>query len=98
MFVKLELLLNWENWVMKVWSKGRQHAVEQGSLEGFTAVEEREQWKSLSYVKTQMNICFGTLFISQKWLTNNWQMKCGVEMEILLLLGLTISSNFSKIE
>lgn len=65
-------------------------------LEENTAVEEKEGRSTLNYVTNPMKMYFGTLTILQRVLTNNWQLGCGVILETLTLLGLTLSAISSK--
>lgn len=53
--------------------KGKKHVVEQGSGEVYSAVEGRELWRNINYVKILMIIYFGIHFILPKILTNNLQ-------------------------
>lgn len=83
--------------LMKVLRKGKQHAVERGNIEEYSAVGGKGEWRSFNFVRIRMNLCFGTLSISQKRFTNNWQMKCGVEQAILMVLDLTTWGSYSEI-
>jgi len=67
-----------------------QHVVGVDHLEENIVVVEKEGRNTLNYVINPMKVYFGILTILQKVLTNNWQLKCGVLLETLILLGLTL--------
>lgn len=70
-----------------MWLKGsrkeKQLAVERGSLEEFSAVEAKELWRNLKFVRIRINMSFGILFISLKLPTNSLLIRCGQEQDII---------------